>query len=339
MQQKKLRMKGLGRLYYIEPSAVCFSGDIDNEDSISKFLDAFEEMQSALAVRKEHIVIDKVLAERIMPMTGEGLVPVDISQITKEDIRGRVLRLKQSFYSIINPLTRLIDTEVCSSMQDIFIASDENKQLLESRDYFDFIHSLVGECYRADDMQSRSILVIPMYTKICGGNIQLSCKCEKSEFDKVFCCCSVHNLADPKEKLKQEIGQALKKISVKKKGEIKVTQAAHNPVIGNTIIDKFVEIPSRLRRVLDILANFGLSEIELRDWGSHAGKKGNIVNCVLMQDKADGGKQIIEGWLIIEDRSCKVVMYFEKEMGKLLLNYLGKKWEYNNVIQLWEHFM
>jgi len=332
-------MKGFGRLYYIEPSAVCYRGSIDKEENVSKFLDAFEEMQSALVDRQEHIVIDKVLGNRIMPMTGEGLIPVNISKITNEDIRGRVLRLRASFYSIISPLARFIDTDVCSSMQDILVASDDNKQLLESEDYFDFIHSLIGECYRTDDVQSQSILVIPAYTRICGGNIQLACKCDKKEFHKIFYCCPVHNLTNLKEKLRQEIGQTLGKISVKKKAQIKVTQAAHHPVIGNTVIGKYSEIPSNLRRVLDILVNFGLTELELRDWGSHAGKKGNIVNCVLMQDKANGGNQIIEGWLILEDQSCKVVMYFEKNIGNLLLKYLGRKWEYNNVMQLWEHFV
>ena len=325
-------------MYYIEPSAVCFRGNTDDKEDILKFLDAFEEMQSILASQKEHIIIDKVLGSRIMPMTGKGLIPMSISDITSEDIRAKVLRLQQSFYTIFNPLACFIDTEGCSCVQDIVIEPKESQTLLELEDYFDFIHSLVGECYRKDK-QSQFILVIPEYTQIGIESIRLNCKCEKNDFNKSFYCRSIHSLEDKKGKLIQVIGQALKGVSKKKKEQIKVTQASHHPVMSNTIIHSYSEIPSKFRRVLDLLVNFGLGELELRDWKKHSGKTGSIVNCMLIPDKADGGKQIIEGWLIIEDQSCKVVMYFEKEIGSLLLNYLGKKWEYNNVMHLYELVM
>lgn len=86
--------------------------------------------------------------------------------------------------------------------------------------------------------------------------------------------------------------------------------------------------------VLDILLKFGLYKLEIRDWGSHNGIKGDIHNCFRIDEKSDDSHETLEGWLISDHMSCKLSMYFHKNAGSLLLCIMGNQFLYNNMLDL-----
>lgn len=320
-------------LFYIEPSAIHFS-DKSQDRLISAFLDEFEELLRIMAQGKHRFVIDSVLGKRIIEETGESFIPVRISDIKDTKLRGRVSRLKQTFYAVVQPMAVYVDTGACSVTSENFCLYPEaDRHLLGETDYYDFFHSLAGECYR-ESPKSGCIISLPSYTKFSDKIISISCKCENSAFDMEFQCVVSDTVKDEKREAREKLAKLIGELKHGSESGIIVTQAVHHPSVGRTTIKEYKEIPRRSRMVLDILLKFGLYKLEIRDWGSHNGIKGDIHNCFRIDEKSDDSHEILEGWLISDHMSCKLSMYFHKNAGSLLLCIMGNQFLYNNMLDL-----
>lgn len=323
-------------LFYIEPSALYYTETLVGENRkelINAFLDEFEELLRNMTQKGYHFVIDRVLGERIIDETGENLIPVSLSDIDDNELRKRIHYLRQTFYSIINPMAVYIDIKGCSCLSESFeIMSEKDKQLLELIDYYDFIHSLAEECH--NQKQIYQILVLRSYTKFEENTFSIKCSCNDLAFERTFELVASDSLIKDSEKKKVELKNAVEKIRKYSKNEVKVAQADHHPSVGNTIIEHYTDIPYQYRRVLDILLFFGMFKLEIRNFSSHKGRKGDIHNCVLNNDKSGKSHEILEGWLISQKESCKLVMYFQNNIGSLLISVLGNNFLYKDVINL-----
>lgn len=324
-------------LFYIEPSAIHFSKKYPEgipDSVISAFLDEFEELLRIMAQGKHHFIIDSVMGRRIIDETGESVIPVKISEIKSMELKGRVSRLRQTFYATISPMAIYVDTDICSIMNEkLSLKPEENNCLLDDSDYCDFFHSLAGECYRKEQ-KSSWIITLPSYTRFTDKTISIICKCEKSSFENDFQCIVSDGLRDDKNDARSQLREVIGDIRQCTESEIVVTQAEHHPSVGRTNIESYKEIPRRSRCVLDVLLKFGLYKMEIRDWKSHKGSKGNIHNCFRIDEKSDDSHEILEGWWILDDMSCKLALYFQKNIGSLLIRILGRSFYYNDVLDL-----
>lgn len=323
-------------LFYIEPSALYYSktltGEADKE-SINVFLDEFEELLRNMTQKGYHFVIDLVLGKRIIDETGENLIPVSLSDIDDNELRKRIHYLRQTFYSIINPMAVYIELKGCSCLSNSFeVISEKDRELLQDSNYFDFFHSLAEECH--NQKQIYKILILKSYTKFRESSISIKCICSELTFQRTFELVTSGSLIKESEKKKAELKNAVNKIKKYKKEEIKVVQAVHHPWVGNTIIEHYKDIPYQFRKVLDVLLFFGMFKLEFRDFASHGGRKGDIHNCTLNNDKSSDSHEILEGWLISQKGSCKLVMYFQYNLGSLLTAVLGNNFLYNEIMNL-----
>ena len=327
-------------LYYIEPSVLHLSKDAlgnNKEKMVTQFLDDFEYMLRTLNNGNYKFAIDGIIAKHLIDNSGEILIPLKLSQIQNENLRAQINRLQQTFLSVMNPLAVYLETNPCSIENDcINILPEDNCALLSQNYYCDFFHSILGECYRDTDQIIESILIMTRFTNIIGDRIQLKCQCKCNNINKFLNCISVDSLVDERYDAKLELMSMLKTVVPISPDEISVVQAAHAPVIGNTVISKYSDIPFKYRSVLNILLRFGMKKIEFRDWKSHTGQKGSLHNCSIIENTGDPVCDIIEGWLIIEDRSCKCKMYFPKNIPSLILKTIGDKINYCEVVSLAE---
>lgn len=330
-------------LFYIEPAAIHFSekNTINNlEKLVSQFLDEFEILLQAMNDRKIRLVIDSVTGRKIFSESGEPLVPLPLSEISDPSLRGRINKLRQAFFAIIKPLALFVETETCSIMNEneeleygVKVEPEEEQRLLDESDYCDFIHSLVGECYRNAN-SSDAILTLASFSKFKSKEIIIGCKCENSDFEKIFQCIKAESLINVERVRIDDLRQTLPKVKRYTRNEIIVTQAPHHPSAGRTNIQKYMDMSSQQRRVLDSLLQFGLYKLEIRDFGSHGGVKGDIRNCVKITEKSNNDHEIIEGWIISDDMSCKVGMYFQLDIGSRLIEILGNNFTYRVLLDL-----
>ena len=322
--------------FYIEPSALSLSVEENSQECIiQSFLDEFEDLLNAISKSKCKILIDSFIGQHLINDYDELLIPTDISGVSDPEIIARIKNLRQLFQAIVSPLVSHIANEACS-LDTLILTPSENAELLKTQYYLDFFHSIMGECYNNNDKKSSLIITLPTFKEIKGIDILLGCTCPKSTINKDLKCINCSDLVTDKDKAIEDLRNLVSQANIINKEDVEATQAGHNPVIGNTIITKYMEIPYKFRAVLDILIWFGMYKIELRDWESHKGVKGSLHNCTVNNEKNDAAQDIVEGWLIIEDRSCKAVMYFPDNIGNLLIRIMGNKFVYTEMIILKE---
>lgn len=334
-------MKENSKICYVEPSVFHLSKEMvdqDHDEIINKFLSKFDEVLCLLQNKKCKIIMDRFSAKYLIDYSSnEVLIPVKMADIHDTELKKKVGKIQNCFFNVVNPETILVDTDICSVDAEKSIEPVQNAELSKQDYYYDFFCSMVGECYR-QDVESEFILVLPGFSKIIGDKITIGCKCHNKEVKKRLQICSPDSFVDEREENIKKLKTLLHDVTPVGKKNVMVVQAAHAPAIGNTVIDKYTNIPMRFRMVLDVLIKFGMKKIDLRDWKSHHGVNGSIHSCLPKKEIEDLQFDILEGWLILDDRSCKCQMYFPKGIPDLLIKIIGNKIEYNSIITLSEVF-
>lgn len=326
------------KYFYIEPAALHLYGDSHiSTDQMLHFLDEFEELLCAVGSSQCKFIIDNIIGKSLIDRSGEFLIPAKISEIDDNQLRARVNKLQQGFSSIVNPLISVIDTEACSIENDnVCISPCENEKLFQLEYYLDFFHSILGECYRKK-ISSNDILVIPAVSQIKGNLLQIKCGCDVNDIEKELNCVSYNILINRKDAAIKDLKNLLRNINAVSQGDIKVVQAEHEGVIANTIIRKYNQIPSYLRRVWDIFLLFGMFQIDIREWKNQKAKqgmKGSIQKCNIIKCGIKKEPDIIEGWWRADDRPFKVYMYFPSGMANYLITILGESFNFSDVVTL-----
>lgn len=330
------------RLFYIEPSALCLSLDDSihvSEEKASDFLDQFEKMIYTLSYGNHKFLIDSYLKSSLVDDSWKNLIPLKVSEIKKQGLKERVLKIQQVFIGVINPLVEIVNINVCSLENQICFWPKENFEISEKEKFYcEFFHSVLSECYRNEDSDIESCIIkIPGFSKLLFHENLLSIHCHclpDKKFIKNLSGLDYTQLIDKKDLNKKMLKNLIKENKRVNLEDVKVVQSEHESIIGNTILKNWNDIPSKFNKVLRMLNYFGLKKIEFRNWKSHDGKKGSIYNCVLKEGTTDQTTDIIEGWIILQDKSCRVVMYFPKNVGELLLEIVCNDFEYGDMVNL-----
>ncbi len=321
-------------VYYIEPSALYYqNASSANDESILDFLNCFEELIQTLGENQCKFVVDSIIAQHLIDSSGQLLIPLPIDGISNREIREKILRLQQAFSSIVNPLVVCIETNACSieNSENIRIEPNENS-FIEDKYYNDFFHSIIAQCYSPDN-EVNSIVTIPNFTKLMEPRLRVECSCANGSFDKMFGIIDFTKLIDHRVRYRHQLSDLIRTVSKSKKEDIDIVQASHEPIIGNTILKRYSQIDGIYRRVFDILLKFGLVKIDFREWGGHSGIRGSIHNCSVTHDSSNT-HDIVTGWLIIDDKSCKVIMNLPLNIGECLCGIFGNKLCYSELIEL-----
>ena len=317
------------RYFYIDPAALSYLPELlSDEESVERFLEEFQNMVCVLLRRNDcRFLMDSIMQNNLlngMYCTDNRvyrMIPLNISRIKNPRLKELANISRDAFISLMNTRVELIEMPLCAGIKGNIYISEPKSALIQEEYYRDYLYFMIGnECTNKGFMCSQEIMTLAEFTLLLADKLSATCSCDENAlFNKKWRIFSYHELEDDISHKQKQLRDMLHEYGLfGQRYDVEVVQASHSPIIGHTVIRKYEDIPRRQRKVLDILRYFGLQKIDLRDWGSHSGKDGCVRNCRIgLQGNC------IEGWLIIDDISCRILMYFSSPIMSLLLDILG----------------